>query len=720
MERRRRSSIDVELAQISVQLLNLGRKADDFQRIIDDLQRMKDDVLKEKDDLGCKKNELEAQKEPINWLPPELLIQIFVAFTELCDLDPPSLRYRPSLVISHTCGKWRTIALAAPELWSRVILHGFQNSHIGQLYFQRSGKSPLEIDYCTMPDTLPTPECFHMADLIARSYQHFSRLTTLTLQTKAAVPLIYFIPSLNDPLKTFPHLRSLTLAISTQNPIFMEIPSLLDRETSALKELALSDRVATTRPSSLLHLKLEQVPPFNIPVTFISNLRSLELSYSPRRAGLTQHYYYLKMSTLCRFLAYTPLLEELVLDNTVPYFDTTPRLDITLAANSSMDPPLIEMQPVKLDHLKSIDWTYPIPSDVRRFFSMIDAPELEKLDLWVEDSRSKRHDSLLAHPVVSSPGAHEYTHGVISFPFLRDLSMQCDGEDTTAHVLRKLNVPALQKVEFTYFDPAAAAPKDDAEEAAAVPIFPRLESIFRDPRLLHLTHLTLSRYKISSEPGRVEALLGYMPVLTSLSFDSCSGLGRLLEGIQETFVGTIKGGGVGGRSRRGVKVCPRLDTLSFWGCQDLDCASLRAVILSRNRRSTDDNVELEGAVAHNGGPHLPVAPDGATDTVTREGGSRDGNTGGGPGQTTEDARMGRKIKPLRTVRRRRPELGEGVAGATADVPSTIAATIITMEESFRPAHISFLRVANCRAVEQEEVLSFRDLGVVDVIWTGSG
>ncbi|KAF9472640.1 hypothetical protein BDN70DRAFT_844296 [Pholiota conissans] len=700
MTRRRRSSIDIDLALINVQLLNLGRKSDDFQRIIDDLQRMKDEIDIERKSLSAKQSELQAAKEPINWLPTELLIQIFVTLAE-SELDRRDSTYRPSLVISHTCAKWRAIALGTPELWSRVILHGFRKHELGQLYLTRSGRSPLEIDYCTAPDTFPTTECLQVADLVVRSKPHFARLTTLSMQTKAAIPLVYLLPTLNDHSKTLPQLRNLTLAILTANPTFFEVPTFLEREVDVVKELGSLDKVATSS-SRLLHLKVEQLPLFNLSVNFVANLRSLELSFSPRKTGLTRHYYFLKMSTLCRFLAFTPLLEELILVDTVPYFDITLRLEDAPAA-SNVDPPLIEMQPVKLDHLKSMDWTYPFPTDVHRLFSMIETPELEKLDLWVEDSRSKRHDSLLAYPVVSSP--HKFTRGVITFPSLRDLSLQCDGEDTTAYVLRKLNVPALQKMEFTNFDPSA--PKG-ADEASSLPTFPRLESIFRDPRLLHLTHLTLSHYKISCELGRVDALLGYMPVLTSLSFDSCLGLGVMLDGLKETFVGTIKGGGVGGRSRRGVKVCPRLDSLSFWGCQDLDCASLRAVILSRNR--SIDGFEEDNTHSEQGA--LAAVPDGATRGVTRE--AREGNASGG--QTTEDARMGRKIKPLRSVRRHRPDMGQ----VGADVPSTIAATIITKEESFTPAHISFVRVVNCEAMEKEEVMSFRDLGVVDVIWTSSG
>ena len=701
MNRRRRSSLDQELDVLQVQLQTLSRREVDFQKLLDDLQKLKDEVFHERVVVEEKILELEAQKEPINWLPPELLEQVFLAVT---NFDLPNSKYRPQVAVSHVCVKWRIISLASPRLWSRIILQGFRKPDAALTFLKRSGTSPLEIDYCSSVDALPTQECYQMVDMVAQTQQHFERVTQLSLRSQAALPLVYILPSINNHNKIFPRLRHLCLSITNPNPSFVEAPSLMESADATSAE---SDSLAepSSSTSCLSHLKLEQVPLFKFPVTFIANIRSLELSYSPRKMNSTRHDYYLKMSSLCRFLVHTPLLEELVLTNTVPYFDVILATDGT---SDNLDVPF-QKPPVKLDHLKTVEWSYPFAVDIYRFLSLIDAPGLEKLDLWVEDFPTKRNDTLFVRGYMPTAPPHKYSRGIVNYPSMRDLSLQCVGEDTTSSVLRKFCFPALEKVAFTNVDSAV---RQNPEIATVLPMFPRLESIFRDPRLPNLTHLTLSHFKISPEQGRAEAMLGYMPVLTSLSLDACSGVGRLMEGLQEKVVGTIKSPGEGGgkRRRRGVKVCPRLEALSFWGCQDVDFGALRAVVLSRNRSNNDHSGDEAGVQA------VMDVPKGAIQAVTRE--DQAGKMASSD-HKTEEAQIGRKIKPLRKLRRLGHESGlTCVLGAT-DPSTSIVSTFIALQESFQPASIIYLRVANCKLIHEEEASSLKDLGVGDVIWAGS-
>ncbi|CAA7263666.1 unnamed protein product [Cyclocybe aegerita] len=662
---------DIELVNAQIQTL-VHREAD-FQRILDDLRKMKDEAVAERLELEARRNELETQKEPINWLPTELLIQIFTAFT---DLDFEDINYRPPVVVLHVSKKWRAIALSTPQLWSRIILEGFRNPEVAQTFLLQSGRSLLEVDYSSLQEHKANQECSHMVDFLANVSQHFSRVGALALCFKIPLPIVYLLPFINDFANAFPRLAQLTLSISTPNPSFIEAPSLIDKEDAIL----MSRRPAPSN-SALLYLKLEQVPLFNFPVAFISNLRTLDLYCSPRKMNSARHDYHLKMSSLCCFLSLTPLLEELILVNTVPYFDVTPP---PIDSADAVDGSLVQMYPVRLEHLKAIDWTYPYTADVHRFLTMIDAPGMEKLDIWVEELPAKRILETLNmrgyHPATSS---HKYTRGVISFPGLRDLSLQTAGEDMAACVLRKFSLPSLEKVAFTNVDSAA---REAAGAVDALPIFPRLESIFRDPRLPNLTHLTLSHFRISDELGRAEGVLGYMPLLTSLSLDSCAGVGRLLDGLKERVAVGVQ---------RGVKLCPRLEALSFWGCQDVDFDGLRAVVLARNRSAV---------ILEEGSKGL----DGATGTITREavvvvqqGGK----------QAADAPQRGRKIKPLRKLRRH----------AHGFVPSSphFVSTVIAMREALAPAHITYVRVANCRLINQDDASSLRDLGVVDVVWAGS-
>ena len=703
MDRRRRSSLDRELNVLQVQLQTIGRRELDVQKVLDDIQRLKDEVLNERVAVEEKISELEAQKEPINWLPPELLEHIFFAVT---DFDLPNSNYRPQVVVSHVCMKWRLIALASPRLWSRINLQGFTKPDAALTFLKRSETAPLEIDYRSLAHTPPTQECCQMVDMIAQSQQHFNRVNYLSLRSGAALPLVYILPSINNHHKAFPRLRYLCLSITDPTPSFVEAPSLMESIDPILAESDSLNKPSRST-SCLSRLKLEHVPLFKFPTAFIANLKSLELSYSPRRLNSTRHDYYLKMSSLCHFLAHTPLLEELVLTNTVPYFD------VILATDGSPDNLDIPFRrpPVRLDHLKTLEWSYPFAVDIYRFLSLIDAPGLEKLDLWVEDIPPKRSDTFFVRGYMLTASPHKYSRGIVNFSSMRDLSLQCVGEDTTSTVLRKFSFPALEKVAFTNVDSIV---RQNPEIATALPMFPRLESIFRDPRLPSLTHLTLSHFKISAEQGRAEAMLGYMPVLTSLSLDSCSGVGRLMEGLQEKVVGTIKpsaspGEGKGKRRRRGVKVCPRLEALSFWGCQDVDFGALRAVVLSRNSSNndhSDDSAVVRTAV------HVPK---GAIQSVTREYqyGKLESD------HKTEEAQMGREIRPLRKLRRLGHEPGQISVLGALDPSTNIVSSFIAVQESLQPANIVYLRIANCKLIEETEASSLRDLGVEDVIWAGS-
>ena len=699
MNRRKRSSLDRELDVLQVQLQTISHREVQVQKVLDNIQQLKDDVLSERAAVEEKISELEAQKEPINWLPPELLEQVFLAVT---DFDLPNSKYRPQVVVSHVCRKWRIISLASPRLWSRINLQGFAKPDALSTFLKRSGKAPLEIDYRSLANVSASQECSQMADMIIITQQHFERVTYLTLQSSAASPLVCILPSINNHNLAFPRLHYLCLSIKDPNPTFVEVPSLMDA-TPADSD---SSKEPSPSTSCLSRLKLERVPLFKLVTPFTANLRFLELSYSPRKSNSTGiDFYYLKMSSLYHFLAHTPLLEELVLNNTVPYFDVMLATDGT----DNLDVPY-HRTPVNLAHLKTLEWSYPFAVDIYRLLSLIDTPGLEKLDLWVEDLPAKRNDTFFVRGYTNS-SPHKYSRGIVNYPSVRDLSLQCVGEDTTSTVLRKFSFPAVEKLAFTNVDSTV---RENPEIATALPVFPRLESIFRDPRLLSLTHLTLSHFKISAEQGRAEAMLGYMPVLTSLSLDACSGVGRLMEGLQEKVVGTIKppaspGEGREKRRRRGVKVCPRLEALSFWGCQDVDFGALRAVVLSRNgsnKEYCEDEVDVQTGVD---------APKGASQSVTRE---------DQPGKIesdckTEEAKMGREIKPLRKLRRFGHEPGLTSVLGTMDPSANILSTFIAAQESLQPANIVYLRVADCKLIGEKEAFSLRDLGVGDVIWAGS-
>ncbi|KAK0207282.1 hypothetical protein IW262DRAFT_1282243 [Armillaria fumosa] len=78
-----------------------------------------------KDRNRALENQARAKKilSPSRRLPPELLTEIFLRCSSLCDrrsspLDPHGLPW----TLSHVCRKWRAVAIATPELWSKICL----------------------------------------------------------------------------------------------------------------------------------------------------------------------------------------------------------------------------------------------------------------------------------------------------------------------------------------------------------------------------------------------------------------------------------------------------------------------------------------------------------------------------------------------------------------------------------------------------------------------
>ena len=706
MRRRSKASIDQELQQMDSDIVKLFAREGGLQRAIDDLSRLKADLTKERVEKEAKRKDLEAEREPINWLPPELLSQVF---SSVIDLDIEG-KCPPPIVLSHVCSKWRELVLSNSCLWSRITLRGFKNPEIVDIFLFRSKDAYLELAYVALSDSMASEECSQARDFLHRISHHLHRCIELSFQCKSAAAIALLLPHLKHFTIDFPNLRRLSLSISTPNPSFLEVPYLVLQHEDPIGEGA---STTPSTPSSLRNLVLHQVPP-RLPTDFIRDLRKLELSYSAGKQFVSQYRYYLKLSSLCGFLSLTPQLEELILTNTVPYVDALPAPIQTIAANQLGSGTLVYLRPIWLGHLRSIEWTYPSCLDVPRLLCLLDAPVLDKLDLWVEKPPLKR-----SHPNYRSPALQEYIHVTPCFPMLRDLSLQCNGDEAMVSVLRRFSLPAVERVAITNVDSAARKQAEGKEPQLIA--FPRLESIFHDPRLPHLTHLTLSHFKISPEAGRGESVLGYMPLLTSLSLDSCLGVARLLEGLQEKLlIGTTSNAanpnGNERPSKRGVKLCPRLEALSIWGCRDIDFGCLREVVLARNGTTKDSPTQPDGSDAGtNSTPHGTNTGNVMRCDV-RPGCSREGCQDGNPDSKglTE-----RKIKPLKSNHPILRAAAMSSSSSQSDSKAKIVSTLVAMREVMEPADIIYIRVAQCKLVTEEQALSLRDLGVIDVIWASS-
>lgn len=711
MNRRRKSSIDQDITVVKAQLDILLRREAEYQTLLDGMRRLMDTVHDERVALEAKEKCLDAQKKPINWLPTELLVDIFVECTTLWGRDDQAfcidgVQHHPPVVISHVCQRWRCVALATPRLWSQISFQDYSwNPRRGRIFTARSRGALLDLQYSSSTDITLSEEAKRVDYLLTELVADVPRIRSLLFRCKAPQSLEMVIKALVYPGNKFSQLQSLDLCAIIPGPAYSNTIPLLSRDH--LKDIpveqAESEGDFARGWSGLRHLVLEEVPLLNLPKYFLVNLRSLILVFCPRKnLPMRRTAYLLKMSYICQFLSLTPRLEELTLDNTVPFFDVMLSKDAGDLPDEESH--LIPTPPVRLDHLKAIDWSYPYAADVHRFMSFLDVPRLEKFDLQVEELPPKRSDMLLWRGYQStSPPASLALPSVVDFPSLRDLSLQCAGEEPAVAVVRKFTFPVLEKIELANIDTAAQTLQGGE---ISPPILPRLESILRDPRLPHLTHLTLSRFTISPEYGRADALLGYMPVLISLSLDACGRVERLMKGLEEKIVGAIKPqpqGKTPTRPRRGVKVCPRLEALSFWGCHDLDFSSVLAVVRSRNRPDVRD---AEEPPKISGGPQ-----DKAANPVT-------GVSGRGKGpEKTEEVAMGRQIRPLRKLQVQ--SASAQISGGTFAPSSNIVSTLIAAQEAFQPAHIAYVRIKDCELITEADALLLKDLGVADMMWTSS-
>ncbi|KAJ6629402.1 hypothetical protein B0H10DRAFT_1939795 [Mycena sp. CBHHK59/15] len=521
-DRRRKSSIEREASIVNAQLEVLRKREAEFQRILDDMQRLKDSVALEKQVLEAKSKELHSERQPINWLPVELLMHIFVTFTAagLDSHQPDEVYHRAPVIVSHVSSRWRSISLATPKMWTRLSVQStVWNARPIVTFLARSGTAPLDLVFIS-PQGINPQEEHRRADRLLNHLSHdIPRYERLRFNLAAA--------SLNVSI--------VSLTSSSLVPVQFQ---------------------GTGASLKLSYLRLEKLPLFNIPTHFLPNLTILELCFPPKRVSLEgPSSYVLRMSQLVRFLNCTPNLEELVLSNTVPY------MDVCLNRENAVSDPgdRVEVEPVDLAHLRSIEWTYPYSTDIHHFLSFLAIPTLEKLELGVEEIPALRTNVFLLRGYHDTAAPHLFaSQCVMALGALHDLSLHCTHEDTLGAVLRKFALPALAKLELTHIG-AARAP------------LPRLESVFRDPRLPALTHLTLCHFAVPPELGRAEALLGYMPALVALTLDACAGAAQLLGGLQQRVAGA-----------GAVRVCPRLEALALWRCADVGIAPLAAVAVARN------------------------------------------------------------------------------------------------------------------------------------------
>ncbi|KAJ6480276.1 hypothetical protein C8R45DRAFT_350758 [Mycena sanguinolenta] len=648
MTRRRKDSIHKEAGIVDAQLQILRAREADFERILAEMQRLKESVSVERQQLEAKRKELHSELQPVNWLPVELLAHIFVILAEAGadSHDPTEVYHRAPVLISHVSSLWRGISLSTPQMWSRISVQSVAwNARPIHAFLARSGMTPLDVVFIS-PETINVQEEHRRVDQLLIHLSHdIRRIRSIAFRSRG-VAMQKLVGVLTSPLNTFPALRTLELSLTSLGPTSSSFPSLLPAQFQG-----------SGTSLNLTYLRLVKLPLFNIPKHFLHNLTALDLGFAPKKSTAEgPSSYMLRMSQLVRFLNCTPKLQELVLANTVAYMDVCLKAETAVQISNN----LLKVNPVELPHLLTFDWTYPFGPDIHHFLSFFNSPALEKMVIGVEELPSLPTDILLLRGYPAAAASQLFAnHLVIDLVSLRDLTLECQHEDTVGSVLRKFAFPVLETFELTHVDGIKRHGNKDT-----LPTLPRLESMFRDPRLPFLTHLTICRFHISAELGRTEAMLGYMPALVSLTLDGCGGVWTLLDDLKQRSPVSF--------GSAGIRLCPHLEALALLHCDDIDITSVVGIVMARNGNSGSQSGDLAVAASGTGGK-------GAV----------------------------RAIRPMKKLRRQGQGTGEGLQAPSMNILSSLS----------QPASIGSVRIRGCARITREEALSLKALGVADVLWT---
>ena len=682
MSRKTPEMIDKEIELLTAQLSVLQRREDDFSRIVEDMVKLQNSVRAERAAVDSKITELESQKQPINWLPTELLIDIFLTRTEDESTDfAIGLPYNSApVVISHVCHKWRELALATSRLWSFI---SYRTPHwIPQplsVFLQRAGSSPISFNFISSPSTgtsndwnTPTLETSTLVDIIHTLCCQRRRFRSLTFECGFAKSMEHVLAGITRVYGHLQELESLDLAISTLDPSFEGTQLLTSDQLS-------TDQSSPGSPIMLGHLRLQQMPPSILPAFLVRSIRTLELSYPPKKSHAQRlHHFTLKMSHLTNLLKHTSQLHELSLIGVTPVWDVVTRHPTNGQLSHGATEPhnLAVVTSFELPELKRLEWKYAYHRDVFPFMSLITLPRLERWDLFIAQSPTKRFD------VTQFRGNHihdqdsfiqaEPLSNVLVLHTLKELNVNCQNEDTFGSSLRQFIFPSLTKLDVTFVG-------QHTRKESGVPSLPRLESIFRDPRLPHLTHLSISNFDIS--PGHGRSMLGYMPNLVSLTLGACTGVNVMLDALAEAYGYVPVTGGV--RTKLcGVRVCPRLEDLILWSCVDFDFRTLWSTVHTRSFAPDDDDGDEQGKEALEA-------------------------------EVFASAVLGRKIRPLKKRRNSGAKPSQQRVDPSGLSASSLSrSTLIPMQEALHPSRLTCLHLEDCPQISHHEALSLGRWGTI--------
>ncbi|KAJ3828524.1 hypothetical protein EV361DRAFT_933743 [Lentinula raphanica] len=695
MEKGRLATLDTEIRVLDAQLEILGRQEAHIRHMLDEMQMMHLRVVAERTILEDKRKETLAQREPINWLPGEILIEVFLFLR-----SSPSENNAASIEdsqndlvnITHTCSKWRRLAIFTSRLWTtiRIPCTGWSKGRVST-FIARSSDAPLDVIFGGSREKC-SPLSRDLTRVLALVVEKSYHLRHLSIDCTAIDSAVMFGRTLNDRRNHFPILSFLSIAITRETPHFTSSTSTVN---------SLSEFMSAKKQSfvPLKHLRMQSIPHLALSPRFYFSLTTLDISFVKRPIAVKEILVLLKIP---RQLSH-----------------------LSLSIQSLMTPPNpassdVTLVPIVLPNLKHVELSFGHPAVLPRLFSYLDTPGLEKIELWLDTKHHSLNLDARVTPFVSESQWYA-THQDLRLSSLKDLTLQfiSQDQDLLSSVLRCFNFPNLQNLEIVNTSSNVRL-RDPTQTSHSFPPIPRFEYFFRDPRFPYLTHLSLSHFV--AEDLKIAILLGYIPALISLSLDTVQNCDTLLHSLalRATLVAPGQSLGwmtelsdpndeKGHQAERRMKFCPKLEALSLWGCE-LSLPFLRLMLVARN------------------GVNQDVQDDSSPYTTIQQSLSKR------PGAILPARRV---IKPLRkskiapgTTSPQRPQ------NLTEDeVSSSVSSTLDTSSaELVNPAilqamqasaaepssKITYLRLTNlnCPGLDEESVGRLEKL-VDDVIWTDS-